>query len=353
MMGSWRAVVLSAVTLAFLAAAAPSAPTPDKTKPDDRKLALPAVLDKKAPENAKDLADLQEHVKKVLKKVTPAVVGIRIGMAAGSGPMAAGSGVIIDEEGHVLTAGHVSGKPGRKCYLIFPDGKEVEGKTLGQNVGIDSGLIKIVPKGKYPHVAMGDSENVKPGQWVLSLGHPGGFRKGRTPVVRLGRVSMANNRIIRSDCTLVGGDSGGPLFDMHGNVIGIHSRIGPPITENVHVPVNTYRDTWDRLVKGESWGPVWLGFSRRSDAYMGVRFPRGSDELKVVEVYKDSPADKAGLAAGDVILAIDGTKLKDRLDLIEFMQKKKVGDEIVVLVQRDDEEVKVKLKLGKRPPPAD
>ncbi len=341
MKGSWRTVLLSTAALVLLATVARAAPSPsDRTKED--RLPLPAVFSKKAPENARDLEELQEHVKKVLKKVTPATVGIRIGMAAGSG-------VIVDEEGHVLTAGHVSGKPGRKCFVILPDGKQLEARTLGQNIGIDSGLIKITTKGKYPHVAMGDSSKVRPGQWVLSIGHPGGFKSGRTPVVRLGRVSMANNRFIRTDCTLVGGDSGGPLFDMQGKVIGIHSRIGPPITENVHVPVNTYKDTWDRLVKEESWGGGFFNFSRRAPAYLGVKFARGSDDLKIVEAYKDAPAAKAGLQAGDVLLSLDGTRLAERIDLIELMQKKRPGQEVVVVVKRGDEEIKVKVKLGTRP----
>src|SRR5262249_36407529 len=136
----------------------------------------------------------------------------------------------------------------------FHDGKRVKGKTLGQNVGIDSGMIKIVEEGTYPFVDMGTSGDLKKGQWVISCGHPGGYKQGRTPVVRLGRVLDSTNMIIRTDCTLVGGDSGGPLFDMNGKVIGIHSRIGPTLQSNIHVPVDTYRETMDRLVAGESWG---------------------------------------------------------------------------------------------------
>jgi serine protease Do len=341
---SWRSVLLAAVVLSFLGAtAALGADTPDRTKAEV-KLRLPGVLDKKAPENARDLEELQEHVKKVLQKVTPAVVGIRLGNAAGSG-------VIIDAEGHVLTAGHVSGKPGRTCSVILPDGKVLKAKTLGQNVGIDSGLIQITGKGPFPHVGMGDSGSIKPSEWVLSIGHPGGYKKGRTPVVRLGRVSQATSRFIRTDCTLVGGDSGGPLFDMRGRVVGIHSRIGFLITENVHVPVNTYKETWARLAKGESWGGGLFGLGPRpaGGPYLGVRFTRRREDLKVAEVYKDTPAAGAGLEVGDVVLSIDGTKLSNRVELLEFMEKKKVGDEVVIVIKRDDEEVTVKLKLGKRP----
>jgi serine protease Do len=188
-------VIALLVVLAFVhpgraPGAAPRSKTPEKSGDDLAK--LPAVFAKAAPEGVADLKEIQEHVKKVLKKVTPATVAIRIGNTVASG-------VIIDAEGHILTAGHVSGRPGRTCVIIFPDGKEVQGKTLGQNVSIDSGLIKIMARGNYPHVEMGDSDKVKPGQWVLCLGHPRGFMKGLTSVVRLGRVFSTSTSFIRTD----------------------------------------------------------------------------------------------------------------------------------------------------------
>src|ERR1700758_5044418 len=111
---------------------------------------------------------------------------------------------------------------------------------------------------------MGKSTSLTKGQWVVSIGHPGGFRPNRTPVVRLGRVLEANANLIVTDCTLVGGDSGGPLFDLDGKVIGIHSRISSGLAFNFHVPVDTYRTTWDRLVKGDVWG------GGRTGPYIGV-----------------------------------------------------------------------------------
>src|SRR5262245_12340543 len=212
-------------------------------------LAAPALADSppltKEPTSIKELKELQSRVQDVYKKVTPAIVGIQIGGASGSG-------VIVTEDGYVLTAGHVSGKPDSECTVIFPDGKKVKAKSLGQNRGIDSGMIKITETGSYPYVEMGESKALQKGQWVVSLGHPGGYIDGRTPVLRLGRIITANDNLIQTDCTLVGGDSGGPLFDLDGKVVGIHSRIGPTITFNIHVPVSTYRETWDDLVAGKS-----------------------------------------------------------------------------------------------------
>jgi serine protease Do len=306
-----------------------------------KKIELPAAVEKIAPESIEDLRAIQEQVKKVLDKVIPCTVGVVVGNSSGSG-------VIINSEGYVLTAGHVSGKPDQDCFLILPDGKRVKGKTLGQNKGIDSGMIKIVEEGKWNFAEMGDSAALKKGQWVIAIGHPGGFKTGRTPVVRVGRVLDATSSLIRTDCTLVGGDSGGPLFDMTGKVVGIHSRIGPTLQSNVHVPVDTFRETWDRLAKSESWGGF---FSSRTtnEPYLGVQVDVDNKEAcKVLEVTDNSPASKAGLKAGDVILKFDGSKLADADDLDIVLRRKKPGDEVSLDVKRGDETVTLKLTLGKR-----
>ena len=163
---------------------------------------LPAVFRKEAPESVTDLKTMQEHVAKVVEKVMPSTVCVRVGPAFGSG-------VIVSKDGFVLTAGHVSGKPGQEVTIIFHDGKTVKGKTLGGNHGIDSGMIKIMAPGEWPYVEMGDSRDVQPGQWCLVCADPGGYKKGRTPPVRLGRVLRTGNARIVTDCVIVGGDSGG------------------------------------------------------------------------------------------------------------------------------------------------
>ena len=297
-----------------------------------------SVFDKPAPESAEDLRAIQDHVHKVLEKVLPCTVNVRIGTSQGSG-------VIVSADGYVLTAGHVSGDPGRRCVVTLPDGREVRGETLGVNEGMDSGMVRITAKGEWPHAEMGDSSKVRKGQWCLAVGHPGGYKPGRSPVVRLGRVVSVGPTSIRTDCTLVGGDSGGPLFDMDGKVIGIHSRIGAPITANHHVPVDTYRDTWDRLVRGEAWG----GRFGSDKPYYGIQFdPDRPGECRVLQVIEDGPARKAGLKPGDVVLMVAETRVRALEELRTLIQGYKPGDEVVLTVRRGDETLTITIKPERR-----
>lgn len=296
----------------------------------------PPALDKAVPQSVSDLRALQERVKKVVAQATPATVGIRIGAAAGSG-------VIISKDGYVLTAGHVSGDPDRSVTIILPDGKRLKGKTLGSNVGIDSGLIRITDKGEYPFVEMGDASKLKEGAWCLALGHPEGYRRGRPPVLRLGRVLERKDKMLRTDCALVGGDSGGPLLDLDGKVIGIHSRIGDQMTINIHVPVDTYRTTWDRLVQGDVWG------GRRRGPYIGVHLNEDSHECRIAKVDKNSPAEKAGLQADDVVLRFGKDNVEDLEDLLTLIGKRRPGEEVPIRVRRGKEILNLKVVVGKHP----
>lgn len=297
----------------------------------------PLALDKKMPESVQDLRVIQERVKKVVAKVTPATVGIIIGHNAGSG-------VIVSKDGYVLTAGHVSGKPNRDVTVILADGRRVKGKTLGSNASIDSGMIQIIDEGEWPFVEMGDASNIKESAWCLALGHPEGYRRGRPPVLRLGRVLARSDRILRTDCALVGGDSGGPLFDLDGKIIGIHSRIGQTMTVNIHVPVDTYRLTWDRLIKGEVWGG-----SQKSNSYLGVVSDGDARSCRIAEVAKDSPAEKAGLKANDVVLRFGKDTVEDFEDLQYLIKERKPGDQVTIRVRRGKTILNLKVIIGKHP----
>jgi serine protease Do len=161
----------------------------------------------------------------------------------------------------------------------------------------------------------------------------------------VGRVLDTTHRFIQTDCALTGGDSGGPLFDLQGRVIGIHSRIGEPITANLHVPVDTYRDTWDRLAKTEVWGSRLDGRGRTG---LGLQVDGASKDCRVAEIFPGGPAEKAGLKVDDVIARFDGRKIANTEDLVAQVRWKQAGDEIKVDVLRGQEALTLKLVIGRR-----
>ena len=297
---------------------------------------LPSVFAKAKPESVADLRTMERHLGKLVPKLSPAVVAVEVGGATGSG-------VVITEDGIVLTAAHVSSEPNRDARFTFADGKTVRGKTLGTNHEIDAGMMKITDDGPWPHVEMGDLDEANVGDWVLTLGHPGGFDPKRSLVVRFGRIIRLGPEWVQTDCTLTAGDSGGPLFDMHGKVIGIHSRISESTAENFHVPIRTYRDTRERLVKAENWGGrrstrPWFGV-------LGVDHPSG---CKIESVEEDTPAFKGGVRIGDIITRLNDHEVTDYSTLRRLISETKPGDEVAVKLQRDDKEVSLTVKVETR-----
>ncbi len=153
----------------------------------------------------------------------------------------------------MLCAGHVVGAPGQEAVIIFADGKRNKAKTLGVHQTADAGLLRLSDPGPWANVELGHSAGLEKGSWCVALGHPLGYQAERPPAVRVGRVLRAEVTSIQTDCPMVAGDSGGPLLDLEGKVIGIHSRIAGSAVMNFHVPIETFHTSWDRLVKGEVW----------------------------------------------------------------------------------------------------
>jgi serine protease Do len=335
-----HARVIVALVLGLWTAAAQAGPPTTTAKPP----ASSPALEKQGPEGLEDLKAIQERVKQVVAKVLPCTVNVRVGAGQGSG-------VIVSEDGYVLTAAHVSGPADRAVTVVLSDGRKVKGKTLGANRKLDGGLIKITDDGPWPHAEMGHSADLKRGSWCVAIGHPGGFKPGRPPVVRLGRVMQNGKALIQTDCTLVGGDSGGPLFDLQGKVIGIHSRIGSSIAANIHVPVDSYRDEWDRLVSGEVWGGGFGGGRAGRGAYLGVKGDPDADVCKIGEVVPGSPAAKAGVLADDVVTKFNSKKIRTFEDLVDEVQARRPGDEVTLELLRDARTMTLRVVVGKRPDP--
>jgi len=310
------------------------------------------------PEDLEDLKALQNRVKKVVDKCTPCTVAILIGFGAGSG-------VIVSEDGLVLTAAHVItgedlfGKSspyeaGKECKVVLPDGTIVKAKTLGVNSDSDSGMVQITEKaptkdGKWPFLPVAKSSELKKGLWVVSLGHPGGPKKDRPPVARLGRIENNTKELVRSNCTLVGGDSGGPLFDLDGNVIGIHSRIGPTLAQNIHIPTEMFKNQWEKLVAGEVFGSKMAVKKTTTAPVVGVVFPDDeNDDAWITQVEDDGPAAKAGLKIGDTITKVNGASIKTVKQFRDLIKERKAGEVVKFTVRRSAEILTLPLTLGKR-----
>ena len=295
----------------------------------------------RAPTSIVDLRDIQRRV----VQMVPEIVGATVNVGLGAGQ---GSGVIVTEQGHVLTAGHVVGRPGRRVAITLHDGRKVEGKTLGLNRDLDSGMLQITTPGPWPHLALAATEEVKPGDWCVAIGHPGGYKPDRAPVVRLGRVLFASPTRILTDCTLTGGDSGGPLVDLDGNVIGIHSQIGKQITTNLHVPIRTFRETWDRLEAGEAWGRSVAPESGTHRAILGIAGSKAGAACRVRQVFPNSPAAVAGIRIGDVIEKLDGQPLPSFAELGRRLRQREPGDVVNLEVQREDNLITLEIRLGRK-----
>jgi serine protease Do len=298
---------------------------------------LPLAFRREVPGGLDDLLAIERQIQKISEAVLPATVSVRIGRAQGSG-------VIVTRDGYVLTAAHVIGGPGRDADLTLPDGRKVEGRTLGVNRGLDAGLIKISEPGPWPTVELGDLDQVEIGDWCLATGHPGGYQAGRPPVLRWGRVILESRSAVQTDCTLVGGDSGGPLFDMRGRVIGINSRIGRSTTWNFHVPITAYAADWDKLVAGRDWG----GSPPAGSAFLGLSGDDHPDGCKVTGVGEGLPAEKAGIRNGDVILKFDGRAIENFDGLAAAVRARKPGDSVEIELRRDGERLTVTVELARR-----
>ncbi|MCA9130930.1 MAG: trypsin-like peptidase domain-containing protein, partial [Planctomycetales bacterium] len=199
-------------------------------------------------------------------KVAAAIEDVTVNVQQGT---AQGSGVIITADGYVLTAAHVAGKPNLLATIVFSDGRKVAAKTLGMNRNTDAGLLKIIdtPQEGWPFATLGRVQSqanpdasLREGQWCIAAGFPGGFKHDRGAAIRVGRILKIQRgrsgkaHTLFTDCALIGGDSGGPLFTLDGTLIGIHSRIGTEISENMHVPVDVFADNWQEMVAGKAWG---------------------------------------------------------------------------------------------------
>jgi len=294
------------------------------------------------------LMRLEERVAKVARDRMPATVAL---IAETTG--ASGSGVIVSEDGLILTAAHVI-QGAEEVLVVFPDGRQVKGESLGANYSRDAAMLRITdPGAPWPVVELGTSRTLEAGEWVVALGHSAGFDAARTPPVRFGRVvSKGPGNFLTTDCTLIGGDSGGPLFDLDGRLVAIHSSIGESVKNNNHTGIDGFVEDWNRMLESESWGRLSLNPLANPDMpVLGIAMGqnrRGGRGVPVAEVVPGSPAAAAGVRIGDVILAVDDTEIRNGSQLLQTLAKRNAGETVSLRIAQDRGERKIDVVLARR-----
>ena len=304
---------------------------------------------KKAPASQDDLMVIQATLQAALPKAKAATVCIDLGEGSGSG-------VIVSKDGLVMTAAHVSGGVGKDVKVVMPDGTKLKAETLGLVAEKDAALIRITEKnpggGDFPFVEINREDDTKLGDWIFSLGHSGGFDKDRGAVLRLARLVRIANYTVQTDGTLIGGDSGGPLFGLDGRLVGINSSIGVSWKNNNHAGVDGFREDWDRLVEGQTWGTLQMNPLANPETPVlgiGMEMMRSRDAgVRIQRVEPNSPAAAAGVRVGDVIRSVDGELGREGADLQQVLVKREAGDKVKLGILRGDGKVEIEVGLVKR-----
>ena len=279
-----------------------------------------------------------------------------------------GSGVIIDKEGYILTNEHVIHGADR-MLVTLPDGREFEGKITGSDEYSDLAVIKIESKGELPFAKLGNSDSVQIGYWAIAIGNPFAFAvKSPEPTVTVGVISALHRSLPRTDkrtreysdlmqtdAAINPGNSGGPLVNINGEVIGINVAIftlsGGSEGMGFAIPINTAKKIMDDLVQGRRVLYGWIGviiqdLEPNLAGYFGLQDKKGVLISRIVE---DSPAYKAGLKPGDVIISIDKESVRDTQDLVRQLLKKQIGEVVGLGVVRNMKLYSVNVQVDSRP----
>ncbi len=268
---------------------------------------------------------------------------------------ALGSGFIIDKKGVVVTNNHVI--QGAEDIIVRVNGdKEYKAKVVGADPLSDIAVLQLETKETFIPVKFGNSDKARIGDWVIAIGNP--FGLGGT--VTSGIISARNRSIglsryedyIQTDASINSGNSGGPLFDMNGDVIGINTAIlgrSGSIGIGFSIPSNSAKTVIDQLIEFGETKRGWLGV-RIQDVTKEIAEVEQLDEPRgalVASVAEDSPSDKAGVKAGDIILEFNGEKIKEMKQLPIIVAKTEVGKKVSVKIWRNKKEITKQITLGR------
>jgi putative serine protease PepD len=301
----------------------------------------------------------------IYKRASPGVVEIRVEAGSGDGddpsflpqPGATGSGFVIDEEGRIVTNQHVVGGA-ETVTVVFANGDEAAARVVGGDPSTDIALLQLEDyEGDLTPIPLGSSESLEIGDTVVAIGSPFGLEGTLTAgiVSALDRQIRAPNNFtidgaIQTDAALNSGNSGGPLLDAQGRVVGVNSQIQSESGGNVGigyaVPIETTREIVDELRED---GEV-------QHAYLGVTLtePEGEEEgVQLAEIIPGGPADDAGLEVGDVVVEVGGEPAETVDEVRGAVDARQPGDDLQVEVRRGDDTETVTVELGERPSSTD
>lgn len=277
-----------------------------------------------------------------------------------------GSGFVIDADGLILTNAHVVDQADT-VTVSFSNGRTYEGKVLGADPVTDLAVVNV-PAQNLPEIPLGDSEQIQTGQWAIAIGNPLGLQKTVTvgvvsAVNRSGSdIGVANQRLgfIQTDAAINPGNSGGPLLNARGQVIGINTAIiGGAQGLGFAIPITAAQRIAQKLIETGKVEHPYLGLQivsltpelkqriRTSNSKIQIEADSG---VLVVKVAEESPADKAGLRAGDVLKKIEGQTVTEVDQVQQQVEKSGIGNQLVVEVQRNQQTLKVTVQPAALPP---
>ncbi len=311
-----------------------------------------------------------KEITEVIEKVTSCVVGISkiknagstIFLKDGASQLGLGTGVIVTENGYILSNEHVTGSKYSNCYVTLENGRNYTANVVWSDSNLDLSICKINVK-NLPYANLGDSSNVHVGEQVYAIGNPIGYEFQRT--VTSGIISATNRTVridennqsvymedlIQTDATINPGNSGGPLINLDGNVIGITSvKITSAEGIGFAVPINITKPIIEAYMKEDKFEEATLGifaYDKNIIPYIDEK-AEVTQGIYVGQIALDSNAAKTGLKIGDVITQIDDLKLNKMCDLRCYIYTKKPGDEVNLTILRNNKEQQIKVTLGKK-----
>lgn len=272
-------------------------------------------------------------------------------------PVAQGSGFFISDDGYLVTNNHVVAD-GTAYSVVLDDGTELDAKLIGTDPRTDLAVLKVSDKRKFAYVDFADDSKVRVGDWVVAVGNP--FGLGGT--VTAGIVSARGRDIgasvyddfIQIDAAVNRGNSGGPTFNLNGQVVGINTAIFSPSGGSVGIafaiPSSTAKQVVDQLIKKGSVERGWIGVqiqpvTKEIADSIGLKDAKGA----MVADPMDGPAAKAGIKAGDAIISVNGTSISDARDLARHIANVTPGDTATLGVWRNGKQIDVKVKIASMP----